>query len=198
MVNVHVLTQSRSWWSLVVRGLAAAIFGIIAIANPGGTLEFVVRIFGILLLVAGVAGMLAATRHHDESKKWGWLAIPAIVAVILGIILILVPGAIAKVFIFLVGLGLAIYAVWAIYNALRVWKALAGEWMPLLVGVVALVVGILLMFKAGAIAAGMMWLLGILALILGILWVVLGIRARGWSKRTLPVVEKLEDTPDKQ
>jgi uncharacterized membrane protein HdeD (DUF308 family) len=182
MVSIHLSAHSRTWWSLVVRGIAAVAFGIIAIANPGGTTNFVIRLLGILVLVAGIVGVLAAMRHRDQSKKWDLLMVPTVIAVVLGLILILVPGAVASFFIFLIGLAAFIYGIWEIYQAMRLRKQLAGEWMPFLVAIVAIIIGIVLMAKRGAIAAATMWLLGVFALVLGVLWIMLGLRARGWMK----------------
>jgi uncharacterized membrane protein HdeD (DUF308 family) len=183
MPSISVFVHSRTWWALVVRGLAAAVFGIIVIAHPGGATNFVIRLLGILILVAGVVGILAARRHHEQSKKWDLLGIPTVIAIVLGLIVILVPGAVAGFFIFLVGLGTLIYGVWEVYQAFRLRTQVVNEWMPFLLAVAAIIIGIVLMAKRGAIASAMMWLLGVFALVLGVLWIITGFRARGWAKK---------------
>lgn len=183
MANVNALMHSRSWWAMVVRGLAAAIFGIIAIANPGGTTNFVIRLLGVLILIAGVVGLAASMRHKDESKKSDWLMIPTVIAIVLGLILLLIPGAIAGFFIFLVGLAVFVYGIWSIYQAFRLRKDVANEWMPFLIAAVAIIIGIILMAANKHIADAMMWLVGVFALVLGVLWMALGIRMRGWDKQ---------------
>lgn len=186
MANVNVLIHSRSWWALIVRGLAAAIFGIIAIANPGGVTNFVIRFLGVLILIAGIVGLLSAMRHREESKASSILAVPAVIGIVLGIILVLIPGAIAGFFIFLLGLVVFIYGIWEIYQAFRLRKDVGNEWMPFLIAAVAIIIGIILMAARATIASTMMWLLGVFALVLGVLWIALGIRARGWAKQAEP------------
>jgi len=198
MVDIHLSARSRTWWALVIRGIAAAAFGIIAIANPGDTTNFVIRLLGILILVAGIVGVLAAMRHRDQSKKWDLLMVPTVIAIVLGLILILAPGVVASFFIFLIGLAAFIYGIWEIYQAMRLRKQLAGEWMPFLVAIVAIIIGVVLMAKRGAIAAATMWLLGVFALVLGVLWIMLGLRARGWMKSAGgPPHTPAEKPPDK-
>lgn len=183
MASIGVLIHSRTWWALVVRGFAAAVFGIIAIAHPTGTTDFVIRLLGILVLVAGVIGILAAMRHRDQSKKWDLVTIPTVIAIVLGLVLIIAPGAVAGFFLFLVGLCAFVYGIWELYQAFRVRKQVAGEWMPFLIALVAIIMGIVLMAKRSAIASAMMWLLGVFALVLGVLWIVTGFRARNWAKQ---------------
>lgn len=198
MVSIHIPAAARTWWALVIRGLAAAVFGIVAIANPSGTADFVIRLLGILILIAGIVGILAAMRHRDESRKWDMLMIPTVIAAVLGLILILVPGAVASFFIFLVGLCALLYGIWDIYQAIRLRKQIAGEWMPFLIAIVAIIIGIVLMAKRGAIADATMWLLGVFALVLGVLWIVMGIRARSWmGKPSEPPKTPVDQAPDK-
>jgi uncharacterized membrane protein HdeD (DUF308 family) len=198
MVSVHLSAYSRTWWSLIIRGIAAAIFGIIAIAHPGGTIEFLVRLLGIFLLVVGIIATFAVMRHREESKKWNLLMVPGVIGIALGLIFILAPGAIAKIFVFLVGLGLFVYGIGEIYKSIRMRKDLAGDWMPLLVGVVALVLGIVLMAGAGHIAEAMMWIIGVIALVFGVLWTMLGLRARRWIKHAdKPAEAQAEKPPEK-
>jgi uncharacterized membrane protein HdeD (DUF308 family) len=198
MVNIHVPMAARTWWALVVRGLAAAAFGIIAIKNPGGVTDFVIRLLGILILVAGVIGLVAAWRRRDDSKKWDLLMIPTVIAIVIGLILILVPGAVASFFIFLLGLAAFLYGIWELYQAFKIRKQVAGEWIPFVIAIVAIVVGAGLMANRAAIADAAMWLLGLFALVLGVLWIVMGLRVRGWAAKsgetpTTPV----DQPPDK-
>lgn len=198
MVSIHVPMAARTWWAVIIRGLAAAVFGIIAIAHPSGTADFVIRLLGILILIAGIVGILAATRNRDESKKWDMVMIPTVIAAVIGLILILAPGAVAGFFVFLIGLGAFIYGIWEIYQAIRVRRQVAGEWMPFLVAIAAIIIGVVLMAMRSKIADAAMWLLGVFALVLGVLWIVMGIRARSWMARpSEPPKTPVDQPPDK-
>src|SRR5437016_3040602 len=45
---------SRNWWTFMIRGIAAVIFGILALAMPGIALVVLVLLFGAYALVDGV------------------------------------------------------------------------------------------------------------------------------------------------
>jgi len=197
MVSLQLASYSRTWWAVLVRGLIAALFGIIAIANPGGTVEFMVRLVGIFVLVAGLVGAIAAMRHREGSKRADWFVVPAVIAIIVGLVLIFAPKFTATLLIFLIGLAALIYGIWEIYNFMRIHRHIASEWMPLLVGLVAIVAGILFMAKSRFIVEAAVWLLGVVALIMGILWIALAFRARTWGRFTeaKPVEAKPAEPP---
>jgi uncharacterized membrane protein HdeD (DUF308 family) len=184
MVGLHLYSYSRTWWAILVRGIVSVIFGVIAIANPGGTVEFLVRLLGIIILVAGVVGVFAAARHREGSMKTDWLVVPALIGIIVGLVLVIAPRLTVTFLIFLIGLAGLIYGIWEIYNFIRIHRNITGEWLPLLVGIIAIVLGAVFMLKTRLIVDAAIWVLGVVALVMGILWIVLAFRARGWGKPT--------------
>ena len=44
---------SRNWWTLVLRGIAAIVFGLLAWFYPGVTLAVLVLFFGVYVLIDG-------------------------------------------------------------------------------------------------------------------------------------------------
>jgi uncharacterized membrane protein HdeD (DUF308 family) len=63
---------ARNWWALVLRGLAAILFGVLAFAWPGITLFVLVLFFGAYMLVDGIFAIVAAVRAAGEEDRW-WL-----------------------------------------------------------------------------------------------------------------------------
>jgi uncharacterized membrane protein HdeD (DUF308 family) len=63
---------SRLWWALLLRGIAAVLFGLAALFSPDETLWVLIVFFGAYALVGSifsiVAGMADATRR--------WLLLP--------------------------------------------------------------------------------------------------------------------------
>ena len=55
---LHAL--AKSWWVLLLRGIAAIIFGVLAFAWPGLTLVTLVLLYGAFALVDGVLSLIAA------------------------------------------------------------------------------------------------------------------------------------------
>src|SRR5687767_274877 len=99
-------TFTRHWWSLALRGAAAVIFGIVALAFPGITLASLIILFGAYALVDGAFNVVAAVRAAADGLTWGMLFLEGIVSVGAGIITWIWPGLTALALIYLI-------AVWA-------------------------------------------------------------------------------------
>ena len=57
---------SGSWWWLVVRGLAAVAFGVLAFAWPGVTLILLIALFAAYAIVSGGVGIIGALKKTAE------------------------------------------------------------------------------------------------------------------------------------
>src|SRR6476620_5362816 len=69
---VHAL--AKNWWLLLLRGIAAIIFGVLAFAWPGLTLLTLILFYGAFALVDGVLAIIAAITGGAPAPRW-WLAI---------------------------------------------------------------------------------------------------------------------------
>ena len=172
---------SHTWWSLLLRGLVAVIFGILAIAWPDRTLAFLITLLGILILVVGLAATIGALMHRDESKKWLLVMIPGLVGIIIGIITISWPALTTVIVVYLVAVWALVYGIGEIYSAIRLRRDMQGEWMPSVIGIISTVFGVALLARPLDAGAAIMWLLGLFFLILGILWLIFAFRARRWK-----------------
>ena len=78
----------RSWWSYVLRGVLALIFGILFIAYPGATLKTFIILLGILLIIDGVVNLIRSVVFIFRKEPWGWTLSWGIVGLLLGLILV--------------------------------------------------------------------------------------------------------------
>ncbi|WP_345388835.1 DUF308 domain-containing protein [Nonomuraea salmonea] len=62
---------TRSWWLLLVRGIAAVIFGILALIWPGLTLLALVIFFGAYALVSGLFRTVRRVPPRGRSRGPG-------------------------------------------------------------------------------------------------------------------------------
>ena len=163
-----------------MRGIIATIIGIAAIAAPTAMLEFIITLIGILILVVGIAGTAGGLILWRSSGRLSLMIIPGIVGIVIGLITILSPQTTARVIIYLIAIWAVIYGLSEVSGALKLRRELAGEWIQLFVGIIAIVFGIVLLIKpitAGALAVA---LAGCFVLALGIFWLVMGIRTKRW------------------
>ena len=65
---LHVL--ARNWWALLIRGIAAVIFGILAFVWPGATIVAIGILFGAYAFVDGIFAIVSAVRAAEAHERW--------------------------------------------------------------------------------------------------------------------------------
>ena len=172
---------ARNWWALALRGLFAVLFGLLAFAWPGLTLAALVLLFGAYALVDGVFALVAAVRAAEAHERWWWFVLEGLAGIAAGLLTFVWPGITALVLLYLIAWWAVITGVLEIAAAIRLRNEISGEWALALGGVASVVFGFLLLFRPGAGALAVVWLIGIYALLFGVLLLMLAFRLRGHS-----------------
>jgi uncharacterized membrane protein HdeD (DUF308 family) len=169
----------RGWWLLVLRGVCALLFGVLAFAWPGLTLVTLVIFFGAYALINGLFTLGVAFRAPKGSPGVGTLVILGLLGVAAGVLTFFYPGITALSL-------LVVIAWWAIFTgvmeiavAIKLRKQLSNEWLLILSGVLSVVFGIVVIARPGAGALSIVWLIGAYALLLGVLLLTLAIKVKG-------------------
>jgi uncharacterized membrane protein HdeD (DUF308 family) len=92
--------RSRGW--AVVLGILLVIGGIVVIAWPGVTFLVIAIVWGLTMLVGGIARSIAAATLRGYA--WGWLIVLGILEAILGILMLAWPDVTAYVILLLIGI----------------------------------------------------------------------------------------------
>jgi uncharacterized membrane protein HdeD (DUF308 family) len=166
---------ARNWWAVLLRGIAAIIFGAIALLMPGVTLATLVLLFAAYMLVDGVLDIVSGIRAARRGERWGLLVLEGVVDIIAGVAAFLVPAAALFVFV-------ALIAVWALISgglmfaaSFRLHRTHGRLW--LIVGGVASVIwgALLLLFPATGLLV-LTWWLGAYAIVFGASLIILSFR----------------------
>src|ERR1044072_5144544 len=101
-----VAVYAESWWAMVLRGIAAIVFGVLAFIWPHITLVVLVFLWGAYALVDGIFAVAAGIRSHGEYSRWWLLLIEGILGIIAGVVAFAIPAITAFVLLVLIrGLG---------------------------------------------------------------------------------------------
>lgn len=173
------------WWLVLLRGIFAVLFGILAVFAPLLALVGIVFVFATYALIDGVVTLVHAIRVRATDRRWGWLLAQGVISVLAGIAAFVFPG-LAGFFggLFVLWL-IAFYSIMAGISGIPAAAALAGGGRKVLAFVLAILsillgvalIAILFANPAAAIV-NLIWVVGVWAIIAGVMLVVLAIQAR--------------------
>jgi uncharacterized membrane protein HdeD (DUF308 family) len=86
-----------------VRGVVAVLFGLGALVWPGVTLATLLLPYGAYALVDAVLAVAGLARRHPAAFSWGVLGLSGVLSVVLGVLLLVAPGAGAAALLWAVG-----------------------------------------------------------------------------------------------
>jgi len=176
--------MAEYWWLLLLRGIAAVVFGLLALFMPGIAGLSLVLLWGaytfadgILSLWAGIVGKRATT-----GSRW-WLALTGVLGIVAGLIAFFAPGVTATVLLIFIGVWSIAIGAMAIVGAIQLRKEIEGEWLLILSGAIAIVFGILMFTRPASAALAVVWMIATFAIIFGIDMILLAFKLKGYGKR---------------
>src|SRR5438093_2444204 len=167
IVILDVDTLVRNWWVLLLRGLAGIIFGIITFISPAISLAALVLVFGAYALVDGVLAIISAIRWRGEVDRWWVLLLEGLAGIAAGIVTFLWPGITALALLYVIAAWALVTGVFEIAAAIRLRRAITGEWLLALSGVFSIALGVLLVLLPGPGALAVTIWIGAYAFVFG-------------------------------
>ncbi len=172
-----VLPQlARRWWAFVLRGVVAILFGVLAFARPGITLEVLVLLFAFWALIDGVFALIGSVGAAEAHEPWWPLTLIGLLGIAAGVVALKWPGITALALLFVVAYWSIFRGVLEIAAAVRLRNMIQGEVWLIFGGIASIVFGVLLVLYPGAGLLAVIWLVGIYAVIFGISLLMLGFR----------------------
>jgi uncharacterized membrane protein HdeD (DUF308 family) len=174
----------RNWWVLVLRGVAAIIFGILAYLWPEITFTVLVLFFGAYALWDGVFALIGAFRGPSD-RRWA-LVLEGLLGIAAGLIAFFWTGAATVAMVYVIAGWAVATGILEIIAAIRLREEIEGEWLLLLSGLLSILFGLAVAFFPGPGIVAIAWIIGAYAIAFGILYVILGFRMRNPSRASAP------------
>jgi uncharacterized membrane protein HdeD (DUF308 family) len=184
---------SHNWWVVVLRGLAGMAFGLVTFFAPGISLAALVLVFGAYAFADGVLAIISAIRREHPGNRWWLLLLEGIAGIAAGVVTLLWPGITALVLLYVIAAWALVTGVLEIAVAIRLRKAIKGEWLLILSGILSVALGVMLVLWPGPGALALVIWIGAYAFVFGALLLALGLRLRSLrpstgTSRTVPGV----------
>jgi uncharacterized membrane protein HdeD (DUF308 family) len=161
-------------------GIAAFVVGAILLWAPAktkaDTYMLLVALLGIYWLISGIGDIISMFVDHTA---WGWKLFMGIVSIIAGGYILMYPVAagvaLPRIFVLILGIWALMEGIILLIMAFR-----GGGWGAGIMGVVAIIFGIILMGEYGRIGSGlaMIWAAAVWGLIGGVALIVQAFRQR--------------------
>jgi len=172
--------KDHSAWMLMLRGIAALLLGVLALAWPDLTLIGLVALFAVFALFTGGASIVAALKSRRVDRRWWLPLLLGVVSVVAGIAALVYPGLTTLALALVMGANAIVTGALDIAIAMRLGRVVRRGWLMALSGIVSVLFGLLVFAFPGAGALAMVWLIAFYALATGAL--LLGL---GWHLRRI-------------
>jgi uncharacterized membrane protein HdeD (DUF308 family) len=172
-------TMADNWWLLLLRGIAAIAFGVLAFVWPLLTLLTLTLLWGAYAIADGIFALWAVfSRQGGYTGSKLWLAIVGICGILAGLLAFAWPGVTALVLLLFIAIWAIIIGVMQIWGAIQLRKEIEGEWLLILSGLLSVAFGVLLLVQPGAGALALVWIIGWYAILAGCIYIALAFRLR--------------------
>ena len=175
------LPTGQIWWVFILRGVFAAVLGVFALIWPTLTLEILVLFVGAYLIADGVMGLVVALRRAAHS---GRLLQPALSTVI-GLLVVLWPSQSARTLFMVLGAGALFIGISYVIAARQYAVDAMGRRLMTTGGIIAGVLGVILIVWPGAAVVTVSWIIAAAALLMAAVMIFLGVRLRQLRARVV-------------
>jgi uncharacterized membrane protein HdeD (DUF308 family) len=178
--TIHVL--ARNWWTWLVRGILAIVFGLLAFLWPGATILAIGILFGAYALVDGIFAIVAAVRAAETQQRW-W---PFVLEGIVGILIAAITFYDIRITLFALYFTIAAWAfltgILEIIAAVQLRKHIANEIWLIIGGIASILFGVLMIYFPLAGALAIIWLIAAYAIVFGFIMIAFSLRLRAHAQ----------------
>lgn len=168
---------ARNWWLIMLRGVLAILFGVLAFIWPGITLLTLIFLYAGFAFADGALSLIAAVRGGTPTPRW-WLALVGLMGIGVGVLTIFYPQITGLVLLMFIAAWAVVTGVLQIYGAIKLRHEIEGEWWLVASGVLSVLFGVLLVMWPGAGAVAMVLVIGSFAILFGGLLIGFALRLR--------------------
>ena len=157
------MTTNESKWLYVVAGIAAILFGALALVYPGLTVGLFVIFFGVFVIVDGVIALIDMFRRIGSHRTWWPQLIIGLIGIAAGLYVLANPVAAAAILVWVI-------AFWALFvGMMEIFASFAtGQLVLLVVGLLTVIFGFIVLANPVHSVVALVMVIGIFYIVRGI------------------------------
>jgi uncharacterized membrane protein HdeD (DUF308 family) len=181
-------------WVLGLHGLASVAFGVMILAWPGISVYALTIVFGAYTLATGIVEFGTAFTTQGKEER-AWLILRGLLGITVGVLVFAWPGISALALLYVIGAYAVAFGVLCVGASFRL--PLDGRDMAsmILMGLVAIVFGIVIFAEPGAGALAVLGLIAAFALVTGIIELVISIAGEKLLERKVKTFASRRQSP---
>lgn len=178
---------AKHWWAILLRGVVAIIFALLAIFATGFTLDLLLIFLGFYLVLDGLFAIIGSVISMSHRKKWWLLLLEGLATIAAGIFIFLWPNITLIIFVYIIATWAIVTGIFEFLASITVSWAEEGKIFIGVVGVLSVILGLMIFIYPTFSVTAVVWLVGIYALIIGLSLLFFGLKLKA-----LNTVEKSE------
>jgi len=173
---------SDNWWVILLRGIIALVFGVVAFILPGATLLALVFVWGAYAIIDGAFALYLTYLASRQERRWWPYLLEGIAGIVAGVVAFGFPGLTALALLYIIAAWAIITGIVEIVAAVDMRKVIQNEWLLGLAGVLSIAFGVIVAVQPDAGALAVVWTVGLYAVLAGITLIMLAFRVRNLGK----------------
>ncbi len=174
---------TRSWGTMLVKGLLALAFGVVLIVWPEITFRVLIRLFGILALLFGAVFTADFFVGISRGEKWGWSLAAALISIFIGIMALARTYETAVIIAFFFVIWLLMTGAIETGIALILPREFKFRWLLGAEGVLSIIAGLCLMLFTAPTARLIVLFVGVYYILMGMIDIVVSFEARKFFRK---------------
>jgi uncharacterized membrane protein HdeD (DUF308 family) len=167
---------------LALRGAAGILFGVLTLAWPGLTLLTLIALFAAYALLGGAAAVVGAVRHRRSEDDWWLVMLLGLVSIGAGVVAVMRPALTTLVLVMVMAANALVIGVLDVVAAIRLRRAIEGEWMLVLAGLASIAFGTIVFLYPFTGVLTLIWMVSLYSFVTGALLLMQALRVRSRAR----------------
>ncbi len=185
-------TLLRKWWVLILQGILLIVLGIFFFNHPMEVLAAVSFWVALFMAGSGVLGILAWFSSDKDERETGILVWSVLTAIV-GVLMMAQLGIAAKTITVILGLWVIVTGIWLLRVGWGLRQQTAIGYLIALIGLLAAIAGVAILFDLHKGAIWISSLLGLEAILVGIALIALGFFKKNVKGKIVSAAETIRN-----
>lgn len=174
---------TRNWWTFLLQGLFAIVFGALVLVRPATALIALVYLFGAFAIVDGIFTLATGIFLSSKTQHALWALVQGLLGILIGFATLIWPQITWLVLLSLIAAWAMLSGALEVALGIEVRNVIAREWMLIAGGILSILFGALLVVFPVAGSLGLTLTIGIFAIVDGIRSIALSARLQSLHRQ---------------